>query len=254
MASDVEGRTRDLQLTWHSGCNAAWRTPPLHGRKVLVDRSLYTQMEARPTQPRNIYVVGAQCTGKTTLVDALGEHFRNPTNRIWHGDTIPEPLLVKEVARTVLREHNFAAADITSSAERALQLQRLILQAQDQAEEAARSGWFVSDRSGLDPIIYAKVYASEDAALGMLETASWVRLREKMRNAAVFVCEAGPKWLTDDGVRLMPRDDEDWTSLHGVFCKVLRDSDIEFTIVSKEMTDLSERVALVIKLWQARDT
>ncbi|KAJ9644512.1 hypothetical protein H2201_000286 [Coniosporium apollinis] len=168
------------------------------------------------------------------------QHFRNPTNRIGHDDTIPEPLLVKKVARTVLREHSFAAVDITLSAERALQLRKLILQAQDQAEEIAGSGWFVSDRSGLDPIVYAKVYASGSGAAEMLETASWVRLREKMRNAAVFVCEAGPKWLTDNGVRLMPRDDEDWTSLHGIFCKVLRDSEIEFTIVSKEMTDLSE--------------
>lgn len=211
-------------------------------------------MNHEPPRPKNIYVVGAQCTGKTTLVNALAVHFHNPSNRIWQGNKIAEPLLIKEVARNVLREHKFTAVDITSSSERALELQKLILQAQDQAERAAGSEWFISDRSGLDPITYAKVYASEDAATEMLKMESWIQLKENMRSAVVLVCEAGPRWLVDDGVRLMPRDDDEWAGIHRIFCRVLRELDMEFTIISKEMTDLSERVALVVRLWQGRKT
>ncbi len=79
----------------------------------------------------NIYIVGAQCTGKTTLVNALESHF----------DETPDPSLrptfIREVARTVLDTHGFTALDITSSGERCMTLQKLILDAQVLAERSA---------------------------------------------------------------------------------------------------------------------
>ena len=103
--------------------------------------------------PKDIYIVGAQCTGKTTLITALSNHITSPSV----SSTIPAPLIVTEVARTVLRKHKFTASDITSSPDKSLLFQRLILEAQYAAEKAAEtSPWFISDRSGFDPIVYAR--------------------------------------------------------------------------------------------------
>lgn len=79
---------------------------------------------------KNIYVIGAQCTGKTTLVNALEEHFKsNNVDR-----NMPQPTVIQEVARAVLKEKGFTREDITTSPSRALQLQRHILDAQLHAE------------------------------------------------------------------------------------------------------------------------
>lgn len=102
--------------------------------------------------------MGAQCTGKTTLVNRLAQHF--------HDNPPPAgpPAIIKEVARTVLVKHNFTANDITSSQERCLLLQRLILEAQAKAEREVLQGeasWFISDRSGVDPMAYAAQHGGE---------------------------------------------------------------------------------------------
>ncbi|KAK0741404.1 hypothetical protein B0T18DRAFT_432516 [Schizothecium vesticola] len=78
---------------------------------------------------KNVYIVSAQCTGKTTLVNRLDQHF--------HDNPPPAgtPAIIKEVARTVLVQHNFTADDITSSQERCLLLQRFILETQTKAEK-----------------------------------------------------------------------------------------------------------------------
>lgn len=101
------------------------------------------------TRPKNLYIIGAQCTGKTTIVNALRDHFNREGSRIWRGKPISPPAFIVELARTVLVKHDFRAEDITSSPTRSLQLQNLILQAQAEAERAVSDVWFVSDRSGL---------------------------------------------------------------------------------------------------------
>ncbi|KAF2804992.1 uncharacterized protein BDZ99DRAFT_511490 [Mytilinidion resinicola] len=186
---------------------------------------------------KNIYVVGAQCTGKTTLVDALALHFSH---------TKSKPLLIKEVARGVLRKHNYTAADITNSPVRALELQHLILAAQLAAEEEAGRKWLISDRSALDPVVYAMLHVGEEAAARMLESKAWQVSRLRMQEARVFVCEAGTPWLVDDGVRLMPENTERWMTVHQTFCKLLREQGIPFTVVKKETADLAKRVELVL--------
>ena len=91
---------------------------------------------------KNIYIVGAQCTGKTTLVDALSKFFETQKNRYLHDEATPKPYIIKEVARSVIRKHKFTANDITSSKSRAAQLQKLILAAQCQIErERKRKGF-----------------------------------------------------------------------------------------------------------------
>lgn len=143
--------------------------------------------------PPNVYIIGAASTGKTTLVNNLHSYF---TRRL---ATPLRPAIITEVARTVLRQHNFTARDILLPA-RSLTLQRLILQAQAAAERDALGGdggsgnpgrWFVSDRSGADPIAYATKYIGAEAARGLVESAEWADLKQRMVKAVVVICEAG---------------------------------------------------------------
>lgn len=203
-------------------------------------------MESESTQPPNVYVVGAQCTGKTTLIDALTKRFHISENRNWAGRTTSEPQVIKEVARKVLKKHNFTTADITSSPARALELQKLILEAQYHAEQTAAGSWYISDRSAMDPIVYAKVFVGEDAVLKMIQTEAWTQLREKMRKGLVFVCTPNPAWLYDDGVRTMPKDWDEWVSLHRTFCDSLKAQDVHFEILSAEMS-VDERTNVILQ-------
>lgn len=187
---------------------------------------------------RNTYVIGAQCTGKSTLVNALDCHLNstNPT----------PPAIIKEVARTVLQKYKYSADDIRASPDRALQLQKLILEAQHEAESQHKSDFFISDRSGVDPVVYARIFVGEEAARDMMGTEIWKDIERNMRSARILVCEPVPAWLHDDGVRLMPTDIDELDSLHQSFCQLLQELGMEFTVVPKEMTDIDERVKLAL--------
>ena len=198
--------------------------------------------------PANIYIIGAQCTGKTTLVTALQAHLRAQVSESSQGQLQSLPPIITEVARTVLREHKFKASDITSSPSRALSFQRLILQAQHEAETSVTEPWYISDRSGLDPIIYASRYVGSDAAELMTRTELWRDLRERMSRSLIIVCEAGMDWLTDDGVRLMPADKADWTAFHDLFCTFLQEAQLDFAVLPRSMKDIEQRVDFVLNL------
>ncbi len=198
------------------------------------------------TMPKNIYIVGAQCTGKTTLISALSAHFTKATTSA----ATPAPLILTEVARTVLRQHGFTASDITSSPSKSLAFQKLILEAQYATEQAAgESQWFISDRSGFDPIVYAGRYVGEEGARSLTEMAIWGELKERMGRSLVVVCEAGAEWLVDDGVRLMPEDKADWVAFHHLFCESLKSAGLDFVVLPCEMKDMAERVQFVLDRW-----
>lgn len=200
---------------------------------------------------RNIYLVGAQCTGKTTLTNAVAAHFES------HLPPEKQPCTIKEVARTVLRNHRFNADDIVSSPERCLLLQTLILEAQAEAESKTLEGdqkWFISDRSGADPIVYAMVYLPSDdetdyQAHSLLKTEHWRVLKGRMAESLIVVFEPGMDWLTDDGVRLMPRDREEWVFFHRLFCQFLDDQGLHYVVLPKDMVDIRERVDFVLTEW-----
>jgi nicotinamide riboside kinase len=200
-------------------------------------------------KPPHIYVVGAQSTGKTTVVKALEEHFRSEVSSY---EGISQPKIITEVARTVLQQHSFSADDITSSPTRALALQKLILQAQLSAERdiSEHEEWFISDRSGVDPMVYARKYVSEEAESDLIKSAEWKELSERMRKSVVIVCEAGTEWLTDDGVRLMPESREEWIEFHELFCSRLDALGLEYEILPSNMMSLRERVAFVLRKWK----
>jgi predicted ATPase len=216
----------------------------------MVERATMAQHRSRYPHPRCIYIIGAQSTGKTTLVDALRRYFDKSENRTWHGYPIPRPSIIKEVARDVLREHNYTANDITSSKTRALSLQRLILEAQLTAERTIESNWFVSDRSGLDPLVYAKWYVGGDAARGLTESAEWTELKQHMRQSLVVLCEAGAYWLCDDGVRLMPENKDEWMGFHDTFRAFLDEMSVGYEVLPHSTAELKDRVEFVIRSWE----
>lgn len=196
--------------------------------------------------PKNIYIVGAQCTGKTTLIGALSSHFTASSL-----STTPAPLVFTEVARTVLRKHNLTGSDIASSPSKNLLFQQLMIEAQYATEKVAEtSQWFISDRSGFDPIVYARRYVGEEGARSLMEMEIWGELKERMGRSLVVVCEAGADWLVDDGVRLMPENKEDWVAFHDLFCELLRDAGLDFVVLPCEMKDLAERVRFVLDYWR----
>jgi predicted ATPase len=201
---------------------------------------------AHTRKARNIYIIGAQSTGKTTLVTALTKWFTFGSAA--HSPPTVAPCIIREVARTVLKEHSFKAEDIRASSTKALDLQRLILKAQAEAESnASKTGnWFISDRSGLDCLIYAQLYAGNDAVAGLLQGEDWKACQQSLREARIFVCEPGAQWLLDDGTRLMPLDDEEWFKTHDMFCQFLKKLDLSYTVVPRDLEDIDERVNLVL--------
>lgn len=196
--------------------------------------------------PTNVYIIGAQCTGKTTLVNALRSSFKATSD-------ISPPTIVEEVARSVQKVHKFTAADITSSPDRCLALQTLILEAQRDAERAALRDkqWIISDRSGLDPIVYAQRYLGHETADAMLTSAAWQELRWRMSRSLILVCEAGTNWLVDDGVRLMPQDRDDWIGTHREFCEVLERVGLPYDVIPCTLAGIDDRTAFVWSKWRA---
>jgi nicotinamide riboside kinase len=197
-----------------------------------------------------LYIIGAQCTGKTTLVNALETEFCHIEAILSTQGVFSKPVVIREVARTVLREKQFNRHDITTSPSRALQLQKHILDAQFAAEKAAigldtPTAWYISDRSGLDPIVYAQLFVGEEAAGQMLASEEWRELEQRMKAGIVILCEAGCSWLVDDGTRLMPEGMEQWMRIDSVFHELLAARDIRYTVVPKDVVSLEARVKLV---------
>jgi nicotinamide riboside kinase len=200
---------------------------------------------------RNLYIIGPQSTGKTTLVNALEKTFEPDADKV----TTQQPLVIHEVARTVLKEKGFHRDDITTSPKRAFQLQQHILEAQYNAEITAcasnKSSWFICDRSGLDPIVYTKCFVGPEAVEKLFASDAWRELEVRMKESIVVLCEAGCRWLVDDGVRLMPVDMEEWTRIDAAFRDLLQKRGIGYSIISKDMADIGTRVGYVQALIDA---
>lgn len=195
-------------------------------------------MTSKP--PKNIFIVGAQCTGKTTLLKALKEYYK---------DLDTQPGIISEVARTVMKQLDMDRNDIEFSPERSLMLQKSIMQAQYKAEtELSKdsTGWYISDRSGIDPIVYARMFVGEEAARDLLDLTIWTTLEQNMKAGVVFICEAGASWLFDDGTRLMPKDEEDWNRSDQEFRRLLNARHIDYTVVPRHVVDIADRVGLVV--------
>jgi nicotinamide riboside kinase len=198
----------------------------------------------------NIYIVGAQSTGKTTLVNRLKLELSAFLSQA--GLAIDEPQIISEVARTVMRENRFMTEEIRDSPERSLALQKLILSAQLESEETALSkgSWFISDRSGIDPVVYAWRYVGPEQATEMRQSVTFRELQKRMVPSLIVVCEAGTAWLQNDGFRLMPETHQDWLQLHQIFCTLLDELNLPYVVIPSRMSALSDRAELVLSQWR----
>jgi nicotinamide riboside kinase len=198
----------------------------------------------------NIYIIGPQSTGKTTLVNKIHDDLEH-----WLIDTsIETPHVIEEVARSVLSKHKFSAEDITSSTSKCLALQKFILEAQAVAEKEAlrSSSWFISDRSGFDPLVYAKRYVSDNAVMKMQMNPAWKSIRARMESSLIVVCEAGTPWLVDDGVRLMPGSEEEWMQVFQDFCQLLNTIGFEYSVLPRTLLGLEDRAEFIRERWVER--
>jgi nicotinamide riboside kinase len=167
---------------------------------------------------------------------------------------VPEPSLIVEVARIVIKKISFTTEDIRNSPDLSLMLQKQILAAQVEAERTAldTSPWVVSDRSALDPIVYAHTYAGADAAKQITESGTWQAIRQRMAESVVIVCEPVVDWLQDDGVRLLPKDNEEWIQIHSRFCTLLEEEGIGYSVLGSDIRESSGRVDFVVSRWRQR--
>ncbi|TGJ88065.1 hypothetical protein E0Z10_g685 [Xylaria hypoxylon] len=204
----------------------------------------------------NIYIIGSQCTGKTTLVNAICEYFERHPNKHNPIASAEHPGVIKEVARSVLKNHGFTRGDIRNSQDRALELQRLIIEAQFEAEKSqlGTRSWFISDRSAVDPVIYARKYVSKEAADTLAASAKWTEMKDRMAKSLVIVCEAGVDWLMDDGIRLMPLDTTEWLQLHTEFCLTLANIGLKHHVLPSRIRNTDERVQFVLERWEEETT
>lgn len=191
-----------------------------------------------------IYVIGAQCTGKTTLVEAICA---------WLAQNKPQTSVgvIRETARMTLQSHKFTREDIRPGGARCLQLQKLIMNGQEQAEQNIMSqnlDFVVADRSGIDPLVYAQMYCGDAATQEMIECGTWKELKSHMKKGTVIICEPVQQWLTDDNVRLMPRDQEEWDLMHQTFCTILDQQQLNYTILPRSVLALEERVKFVLSV------
>ena len=195
-------------------------------------------------QPKSIYIIGAQCTGKTTLVEDVARQLQQEQ---------PTPLftVIKELARNILKIAGVDRNDIKAGSVKAGEFQRLVLQAQLDAEiDGQTRGFIISDRSGIDPVAYTKLYGPSAIAEELLESPQWKFLRERMCQGLVVLCEPVPAWLFDDGTRLMPEDNQEWFQLHRVFIKLLQEAGIAFEVLPTTCVWKEERVAFVVERWK----
>ena len=102
-----------------------------------------------------VFIVGASSVGKTTLCTALAKQLQVEPGR-W----------VQEVARQVMRTQGF-----TRDNTHELAMQQAIMSAQLEAEDAALNMTcssdrviLLSDRSAVDPAVYAQISSSVDGA------------------------------------------------------------------------------------------
>ncbi|KAE8334423.1 hypothetical protein BDV24DRAFT_172565 [Aspergillus arachidicola] len=192
---------------------------------------------------RFLYIIGAQCTAKTTLIKALLDALS-----LKHPSLSPHP--ITEVARKVLCEFGFTRDDITSDPHRALELQELILKAQFEEEtKVTTNATVVYDRSAADPIVYAVKYGSPHTQDMLEQCLEWQVLRDRMRDSPVILCPPHQEWLTNDGVRLMAGCWTELADLHFVFIHVLSTNTILFHVIPEELMELQDRVGFVLGLW-----
>jgi len=189
---------------------------------------------------RNVYIIGPQSTGKTTLVNALVERFR--------GD-VP---VIQEIARHVMKEKGYSRIDVDSTdSERRYAMQNDIFQAQIEKEDSyllSRTK-FISDRSAIDPLVYLMQYSGTNLLDRITSRVKWQKVRERYGDAKeslVVLLLPVEDFLIDDDIRYMAKSTHDWHSLAATFQRFLHEQDISAIEFGEECRDIGNRVERVL--------
>lgn len=181
-----------------------------------------------------LYVVGPSSTGKTTLCNVLAQSL---TLRSW--------CYITEVARQIMQRRGFTREDVDK-----MEMQSAIMLAQLEREaevgERARNtgeSLILSDRSGVDPIVYAILTAKDERQARqkkniLVEHPTFQSALKRYRKAKFLLLRPVPEWLVDDGVRSLEQHGRSFY----VFRAVLAELGIPYHEIGEEMKDLSERV------------
>src|SRR5271170_5576290 len=189
---------------------------------------------------RNVYIIGPQSTGKTTMVKALVERLK--------GD-VP---VIQEIARHVMKEKGYSRIDVDSTdLERRFAMQNDIFHAQLEKEDSyLESGTnFVSDRSAIDPLVYLMHYSGTNMADKIISRVEWQKVRERygdMKESLVVLLLPVEEFLIDDDIRYMAKSIQDWHSLAASFQRFLHEQDISAIEFGEECRNIGNRVERVL--------
>lgn len=192
-----------------------------------------------PTPTKSVCFIGPQSTGKTTLSNALQEKF---------GSNV---FLLKEVARTVLKTFDCNTDHIFSDSEKCYDLQKRILFAQCRSEFqlAEQHTIYISDRSAIDPIVYAKFHLKPEAHQSLCELDIWKNMKLVYQNQSemlLVLIEPNEMFLKSDGTRKMPQDLKEWSLLHECFVSFLSEHNIPCKVIPGNVTSIEQRTAMVM--------
>ncbi|KAN0101108.1 AAA domain containing protein [Tylopilus felleus] len=180
-----------------------------------------------------LYVVGPSSTGKTTLCNAVAESLKL---RSW--------CYITEVARQIMKRRGFTREDVGK-----IEMQSAIMLAQLEKEaevcERARNtreSLILSDRSGVDPIVYAILTAKDERQARqrknlLVDHPTFQTALKRYRRAKFLLLRPVPEWIVDDGVRSL---EQHARSFH-VYRQVLAELGIPYQEMGEEIKDLSER-------------
>jgi len=185
-------------------------------------------------QRTRIYVVGPSSTGKTTLCNALAQRMG-----------LKGPQFVKEVARRVITALGLGRDDIGL-----LDMQKAIMLAHlEQERENEESSAHLSDRSAVDPIVYAVFTAAnpEDAQCrkqALVNLPEFQRALPRYRNSLFVLLSINKEWVKDDGFRHVGNE----TEILAIFREILSELGIRYREIGSDMDFLLERTAFVMSL------
>ncbi|KAL4068635.1 AAA domain-containing protein [Scleroderma yunnanense] len=197
-------------------------------------------MPDRHSSPIQVYVIGPSSTGKTTLCTAAAKSLK-----------LPSRCYITEVARHVMRTQGFTRADVGT-----LEMQRAIMQAQlereaktcERARRGKSDGLILSDRSGIDPVVYAILTAKgEDEAHqkkdALINLPAFRMALRRYKEAIFLLLSPVEEWLVDDGVRNLDNHER----CINTFRQVLDELGIKYQEIGAETKGLEDRVKVLEK-------
>jgi nicotinamide riboside kinase len=153
---------------------------------------------------------------------------------------------IKEVARKVMASTGYSRKEVAL-----MEMQLAIMKAQIERESQERNSHSIllSDRSAVDPIVYAILTAGSDDEIEsrktqLIERPEFQETLKTYQQSIFILLKPIADWIVDDGIRLMEKQEETYR----IFERLLRELNIKFRVLGPEMRSLRERVSFVISL------